>query len=167
MTVQKDPERNESRILHQFGDFGNKRVMEIGCGEGRLTWQYAKETRVTVGIDLDANALRVATFDRPSDLETKVLPIPYEPSIRRRLCDCLIRSFVVCQSDGKILHPARFANFTRRTDVDPPAIQEGTHVDQDTVWHKDPTDLAQGMDHAFMFDASERPRQQRNIELLF
>jgi ubiquinone/menaquinone biosynthesis C-methylase UbiE len=72
MTVQKDPERNESKFLHQFGDFGNKRVLEIGCGEGRLTWQYAKETQVTFGIDLDANALRVATFDRPSDLETKV-----------------------------------------------------------------------------------------------
>jgi ubiquinone/menaquinone biosynthesis C-methylase UbiE len=72
MTVQKDTEDNETKYLHKFVDIAAKRVLEIGCGEGRLTWQYAKETYSTVGIDLDANALRVATIDRPSDLETKV-----------------------------------------------------------------------------------------------
>ena len=72
MTIQKDPERNETKYLHKFADFTGKRVLEIGCGEGRLTWQYAKETRLTVGIDLDQDALRVATIDRPSDLENKV-----------------------------------------------------------------------------------------------
>jgi len=72
MTIQKDSERNETKYLHKFADFAGKRVLEIGCGEGRLTWRYAKETRSTVGIDLDADALRVATIDRSSDLESKV-----------------------------------------------------------------------------------------------
>jgi ubiquinone/menaquinone biosynthesis C-methylase UbiE len=72
MTLQKDSERNETKYLHKFTDFAGKRVLEIGCGEGRLTWQYAKETRSTVGIDLEADSLRVATIDRPSDLENKV-----------------------------------------------------------------------------------------------
>ena len=72
MTIQKDPERHETKYLHNFADFAGKRVLEIGCGEGRLTWQYAKETRSTVGIDLDKDSLRVATIDRPSDLENKV-----------------------------------------------------------------------------------------------
>jgi ubiquinone/menaquinone biosynthesis C-methylase UbiE len=72
MTIQKDSERNETKYLHKFADFAGKRVLEIGCGEGRLTWQYAKETRLILGIDLDPNALRVATIDRPSDLESKV-----------------------------------------------------------------------------------------------
>jgi len=74
MTIQSDPERNEIRFLHKFADFAasRKRVLEIGCGEGRLTRQYAKETRSTIAIDLDADALRVATIDRPSDLESKV-----------------------------------------------------------------------------------------------
>ena len=72
MSIQKDPERNETKYLHRFVDFTNQRVLEIGCGEGRLTWQYAKVTRLTVGIDLDADALRVATIDRLSDLENKV-----------------------------------------------------------------------------------------------
>jgi ubiquinone/menaquinone biosynthesis C-methylase UbiE len=72
MTLQKDAERNETRYLHKFADFANRRVLEIGCGEGRLTWQYAKETRSTVGIDLDQDALRVAVVDQPADLEKKV-----------------------------------------------------------------------------------------------
>lgn len=73
MTLQQDPERNESRFLHTFADFKNKRVLEVGCGEGRLTWQYAGETQLTVGIDTDTDALRIAGVDRASDLEHKVL----------------------------------------------------------------------------------------------
>ena len=74
MTLQKDPEGNEKKYLHKFADFSasRKRVLEIGCGEGRSTWQYAKESRSTVGIDLDADALRVASIDRHSDLTGKI-----------------------------------------------------------------------------------------------
>lgn len=69
MTLQKDPERNESRSLHRFADLTNRRVLEVGCGEGRLTWQYARATRQTIGIDSDPDALRIARVDRPADLE--------------------------------------------------------------------------------------------------
>jgi ubiquinone/menaquinone biosynthesis C-methylase UbiE len=87
MTLQKDPERNETRYLHTFADFTGKRVLEVGCGEGRLTWQYARETQFTFGIDLDRDSLRVATIDRPADLAGTVqftlaaseqLPFPKE-----------------------------------------------------------------------------------------
>jgi ubiquinone/menaquinone biosynthesis C-methylase UbiE len=71
MTLQQDIEKNEAKYLHKLTEFANQRVLEIGCGEGRLTWQYAKETNATIAIDLDADALRVATIDRPSDLERK------------------------------------------------------------------------------------------------
>ena len=73
MTLQRDPERNESKYLHKFADFRNRRVLEIGCGEGRMTWQYAKSTQTTIGIDPDPDALRIANVDRPSDLEDKAL----------------------------------------------------------------------------------------------
>ena len=72
MTLQTDLERTEKKYLHKYADFAGKRVLEIGCGEGRLTWQYAKVTNSTVGIDLDADALRVASIDRPSDLTGKI-----------------------------------------------------------------------------------------------
>ena len=73
MTLQKDPERNEAKFLHKFADFTNKRVLEVGCGEGRMTWQYAKATHTTIGIDPDIDSLRIAKVDRPFDLEKKVL----------------------------------------------------------------------------------------------
>ncbi len=71
MTLQKDPERNESKYLHRFADFRNRRVLEVGCGEGRLTWQYAGATQTAIGIDLDRDALRIACVDRPQDLHNK------------------------------------------------------------------------------------------------
>jgi len=73
MTTQSDSERNETKYLHKFADFAGKRVLEIGCGEGRLTWQYANTPKLTIGIDADHDSLRVATIDRPSDLNNKVL----------------------------------------------------------------------------------------------
>lgn len=73
MTAQQDPENIERKALHSFIDFANKHVLEIGCGEGRLTWKYAASTKQVIGIDLDRDALRVATIDRPSDLEHNVL----------------------------------------------------------------------------------------------
>lgn len=72
MSVQRDAERSESRYLQAFASFAGKRVLEVGCGEGRMTWQYANASRLTVGIDPDHDALRVAQVDRPSDLERQV-----------------------------------------------------------------------------------------------
>lgn len=73
MTLQSDTKRNETKYLHKFVNFAEKRVLEIGCGEGRLIWKYAPETKQTVGIDPDHDALRVAIIDRPSDLREKLL----------------------------------------------------------------------------------------------
>jgi len=72
MSLQKDPDRNEIKHLRKFVDFTDKRVLEIGCGEGRLTWQYAREARSVFAIDLDRDSLRVARVDRPADLENQI-----------------------------------------------------------------------------------------------
>lgn len=72
MTLQRDSARNETKYLHTFADFTGKRVLEIGCGEGRLTWQYAKSAQTTIGVDPDRDALRIATVDRPSDQHNKI-----------------------------------------------------------------------------------------------
>lgn len=72
MTLQKDPERNEIHHLRKVADLADKRILEIGCGEGRLTWQYAKWTASVVAMDLDHDSLRVAKVDRPYDLEQRV-----------------------------------------------------------------------------------------------
>ncbi|MBK7452185.1 MAG: class I SAM-dependent methyltransferase [Anaerolineales bacterium] len=72
MTAEKDPEGFERKHLHKFADFANKRVLEVGCGEGRLTWQYAAASTLTVGFDSDHDALRVARADAPHTMQKKV-----------------------------------------------------------------------------------------------
>lgn len=63
MNPQKDPEGFEQKILHRLVNFKDKRVLEIGCGEGRLTWKYAASAKQVVGFDLDHDALRIARAD--------------------------------------------------------------------------------------------------------
>ena len=71
MSLHRDPEHNEKKYLHQFAHLADRRVLEIGCGEGRLTWSYARSPRSTSAIDPDLDALRIARLDRPHDLEAK------------------------------------------------------------------------------------------------
>ncbi|MBV6396827.1 MAG: hypothetical protein HFACDABA_02429 [Anaerolineales bacterium] len=87
MNPQKDPENFERNKLLNFADFADARVLEIGCGEGRLTWKYASASNLTVGLDPDFDSLRVARADRPADLHGRVhltcasayhLPLPKE-----------------------------------------------------------------------------------------
>lgn len=68
MGFQKGSEQNETRFLRKLVDFTEKRILEVGCGEGRLTWRYAGSARQVMGIDPDRDALRVASYDMPSHL---------------------------------------------------------------------------------------------------
>ena len=87
MTIQRDPEEHELTHLLDFADFARARVLEIGCGEGRLTWRYAASAERVMGIDVDPKRLSVAYGDCPPDLRSRVafalakaehLPFPHE-----------------------------------------------------------------------------------------
>jgi ubiquinone/menaquinone biosynthesis C-methylase UbiE len=69
--VDKDPEKYEAAHLLRFGEFAGKSVLEVGSGDGRLTWRYADDVRRVVGIDVDRDGLRIAHIERPSDLAIK------------------------------------------------------------------------------------------------
>lgn len=71
-SLQKDPENKEGKVVNQFINFDDKHVLEIGCGEGRLTWKYARASSRTVGIDPDHSGLRIARADSPHDLQNRV-----------------------------------------------------------------------------------------------
>ena len=72
MTLLKDPEGNERKFLNQFVDFKDKRILEVGCGDGRLTWKYAGRSSFTAAFDPDHDQLRIARADSPPDLRDRV-----------------------------------------------------------------------------------------------
>ena len=74
MTLERDPHRDESRALRNAVDLRGKRVLEVGCGEGRMTWQYAHTPLRVTGIDPDLDALRVLRVDTPHGLTGRVFP---------------------------------------------------------------------------------------------
>lgn len=51
MTVRTDPERNETEALFELVEFVGAEVLEIGCGDGRLTWRYAERAAHVTAIE--------------------------------------------------------------------------------------------------------------------
>lgn len=72
MPLQKDPENIEGKTLRRLLDLQGKRILEVGCGEGRLTFKYASASALTVGFDPDHLALCIARADCPPDLNRNV-----------------------------------------------------------------------------------------------
>lgn len=70
--IRVDPESNEPRALFALADFNGRRVLEIGCGDGRLTWRYAdKAAHVTAIEPFEASIMR-AMENTPDDLKNRV-----------------------------------------------------------------------------------------------
>lgn len=75
MTMQTDPEGTEARLVRRYAELERApvaRMLELGCGDGRLTWRYARLAGHVTGIDLQGDDLRLALADRPGDLEGMV-----------------------------------------------------------------------------------------------
>ncbi len=73
MDVRSDPEENETHALRTLaGNLAGKRVLEIGCGDGRLTWRYAAEAARVTAIDPELEELQRARSDCPASLQARV-----------------------------------------------------------------------------------------------
>lgn len=72
MAILKDPEGNEISTLHAMVDFKDLNVLEIGCGEGRLTWRYANNAAHVTAIDPDEKAIETACASVPEKLKGRV-----------------------------------------------------------------------------------------------
>lgn len=67
-----DPEGNETRMLHDLVDFAGKDVLEVGCGDGRMTWRYADRARSVLGIDPNGQWIAKARAAIPPALQSIV-----------------------------------------------------------------------------------------------
>jgi 2-polyprenyl-3-methyl-5-hydroxy-6-metoxy-1,4-benzoquinol methylase len=72
MALRIDPEKNEVRALQQVTDWRGKRVLEVGCGEGRLTQRLARLGAQVEAIDPDAQRIRAARKSLPDGLKKRV-----------------------------------------------------------------------------------------------
>jgi ubiquinone/menaquinone biosynthesis C-methylase UbiE len=68
MATDIDPEGRETEALFAAADFEGAVVLEIGCGDGRLTRRYSSLSRRVAGIDSSADSVIAAGRARPADL---------------------------------------------------------------------------------------------------
>jgi len=67
-----DPEGAEIAALAEVVYFAGLRVLEPGCGDGRLTWRYAYAAASVLGTDPNESYVRAARRARPAELRGRV-----------------------------------------------------------------------------------------------
>ena len=72
MTIKVDPENNEPRALFDLADINGRRVLEIGCGDGRLTWRYADKAAHVTAIEPFEESITRAKENTPDHLKSRV-----------------------------------------------------------------------------------------------
>src|SRR5947209_7404105 len=68
MAFELDPAGVEPAAILQAVDFHNAHVLEVGAGDGRLTFRYAAQLRSVVGIDTKEPEIRSAAKAAPAEL---------------------------------------------------------------------------------------------------
>ena len=67
-----DPEGVESRFLSEVAPVDGLRVLELGCGDARLTYQFAERARSVLAVDPDADRVEAARSSLSAELAAKV-----------------------------------------------------------------------------------------------
>jgi ubiquinone/menaquinone biosynthesis C-methylase UbiE len=72
MAWRVDPEGAELAALRRLCPLDGQRVLELGCGDGRLTFQYAASTAFVLAVDSDEERIADAVKARPAALAERV-----------------------------------------------------------------------------------------------
>lgn len=72
MSVSIDPEGTEISAIHELVDFSGADVLEVGCGDGRLTWRYADEAATVLAVDSSETKIELARSATPDSLRSRV-----------------------------------------------------------------------------------------------
>jgi ubiquinone/menaquinone biosynthesis C-methylase UbiE len=72
MPLVVDPYGVEIGAMRELVDFGGRRVVEIGCGAGRMTFMYAGEAESVFAFDPDEELIRDARSETPRELRRRI-----------------------------------------------------------------------------------------------
>ena len=72
MTWVLDPEGAHLAALRRLADFRGQRVLEFGCGDGRLTLPIAHDAAHVFAVDLDTEAVDLARQSLTDELAERV-----------------------------------------------------------------------------------------------
>jgi ubiquinone/menaquinone biosynthesis C-methylase UbiE len=67
-----DPDRIEITAIGELVDVTGRRVVEVGCGDGRITFQYAPDAVSVLAFDSDDDAIRAARAETPEELRNRI-----------------------------------------------------------------------------------------------
>ena len=67
-----DPEGAHLAALNRLGDFRDHRLLELGCGDGRLTLGIARDAAHVCAFDADTEAVERARRSLPAELADRV-----------------------------------------------------------------------------------------------
>lgn len=73
MAINIDPNQNELNALRRATDWRQKHVIEVGCGNGRLTLRLAQLGARVHAIDPDPKLIRAARLSLPKPLASRVV----------------------------------------------------------------------------------------------
>jgi ubiquinone/menaquinone biosynthesis C-methylase UbiE len=96
MTSLLDPEGGHLAALRRLGDFDDRRVLELGCGDGRLTLGIAQDAAHVLAFDPDSDAVGQARRSLPAELADRVtyhVASGKEIDIRRHSFDLVVFSW--------------------------------------------------------------------------
>jgi ubiquinone/menaquinone biosynthesis C-methylase UbiE len=68
-----DPEGEETRVIHALVDFTGRDVLQVGCGDGRMTWRFAERAASVLAIDPKADMSAAAQVACPPALRHRVV----------------------------------------------------------------------------------------------
>ena len=72
MTPVLDPEGAHLAAVRRLADFSGRRVLELGCGDGRLTVPIARDAAHVLALDSDADAVERARRSLPTELAERI-----------------------------------------------------------------------------------------------
>jgi 2-polyprenyl-3-methyl-5-hydroxy-6-metoxy-1,4-benzoquinol methylase len=67
-----DPEGAHLAALRRLVDFRGRRVIELGCGDGRLTVPVARDAARVLAFDPDSEAVERARHSLPAELAGRI-----------------------------------------------------------------------------------------------